>query len=171
MKFLSGLLRDWGVALVIFLAGLALFTWLSTPAPRTEGPAPPFSLADLEGNTVTLDDLQERGEVVVLNFWFTDCPPCRREIPELSAFAAEHPDVPLVGISIDTRLSGSGLLARSRRLGVDYPVLHDPEMRVAGAYGVGVYPTTVLVREGRIVGHRTGEVTKASLERMVDAAR
>jgi len=171
MRFLTGLLRDWTVALVVFLAAFALWTWVSTPSPRTGAPAPAFSLANLDGRIVTLDELEARGDVVVLNFWFTSCPPCRREIPELSAFAAAHPDVPLVGISVDQQLSGPRLRAQSQRLGVDYTVLHDPEMRVAGDYGVSVYPTTVLVRGGRIVGHRVGEVTRASLERMVDEAR
>lgn len=171
MRFFNRLVRDWGLALVIFLAGWALFTWITTPGPRTTGPAPSFSLVDLEGHHVTLDTLQDQGEVVVLNFWFTDCAPCRREIPELSAFAAAHPEVPLVGISVDARLSGKALLARSQRLGVAYPVLHDPEMRVAADYGVGVYPTTVLVRDGQIVSHHVGELTRTSLERMVDAAR
>ena len=42
--------------------------------------APDFSLADLEGNTITLE--QMRGKVILLNFWGTWCGPCRKEIPD-----------------------------------------------------------------------------------------
>lgn len=171
MRFLFGLLRDLGAVVVFFLAATALVTWITTPRARTEGPAPDFELPDLEGRTVSLRDLDARADLLVLNFWFTGCPPCRREIPELSAFARAHPDVPLIGVSVDQRLSGARLAAQSRRLGVDYTVLHDPAMQVAANYGVSVYPTTVLVRDGRIVGHRVGEITKAALEQMIETAR
>lgn len=170
MKFLAGLLKDWGIAFVVVLAAFALFSWVTTPHPKTDGPAPAFELVDLEGNPTSLAALDAAGDVVVLNFWFTTCPPCRNEIPELVAFHAEHPEVPLVGVSID-KLSTARLAATSKKLGIDYPVLHDPQARVAAEYGVAVYPTTVLVRDGQIVASRMGEVTSASLSSMIDAAR
>lgn len=171
MKFLAGLLKDWGIAFVVVLAAFAIWSWATTPMPKTEGPAPPFELADLDGNRTSLAELDAAGDVVVLNFWFTSCPPCRNEIPELAAFHTAHPEVPLVGISIDRNLSGGRLAATSRKLGINYPVLHDPEARVAADYGVAVFPTTVLVRDGRIVGSRIGEVTRDSLRAMIEAAR
>lgn len=171
MRFLAGLLKDWGIAFVVVLAAFALYSWITTPQPKTSGPAPAFELADLEGNRVSLAALDERADVVVLNFWFTTCPPCRREIPQLSAFHRQHPDVPLVGISIDRNLSTDRLAVTSRKLGVEYPVLHDPEARVAAEYGVAVFPTTVLVRDGQIVATRIGEVTAESLLAMVEGAR
>lgn len=171
MKFLAGLLKDWGIAFIVVLAAFAVFSWVTTPVPKTEGPAPPFTLNDLDGNPVSLAELDAAGEVVVLNFWFTTCPPCRREIPELSAFHEENPDIPLVGISIDRNMPAPRLAATSERLGVTYPVLQDPEARVAASYGVGVYPTTILVRDGQIVASRVGEVTRSSLAQMIDAAK
>ena len=50
--------------------------------------APDFSLADLEGNTVTLD--QMRVKVVILNFWGTWCGPCRKEIPDFINLMKKH---------------------------------------------------------------------------------
>lgn len=63
--------------------------------------APDFSLTDLSGKTVTLE--QYRGKVVLLDFWATWCPPCRMTIPELITLQDKYRDMGLVilGISLD----------------------------------------------------------------------
>ncbi len=162
---LKGLARDWLLAIVVVVA--LWFLWLTffAPGPKNAGPAPDFALMDLEGEEVRLS---EHDDVVVLNFWFTSCPPCRHEIPELSAFHEANPDIPIYGVSID-RMPSSRLDAMSRKLGITYPVLHDAESRVANQYGVSLFPTTVVVHQGQIADVRMGEVTRRSLEAMVAA--
>lgn len=166
MKFALGLIKDWGIALAAMFAIFVVFTTVMTPSPPGDGPAPTFALPNLSGSTVSLDELGADGRTVVLNFWFTSCPPCRKEIPELSAYHREHPDVALVGISVD-RMAPERLAAASQRLGVTYPVLHDPDGVVARAYGVSVFPTTVVIRDGQVVSSRVGEVNRASLATLV----
>jgi cytochrome c biogenesis protein CcmG/thiol:disulfide interchange protein DsbE len=168
MKFALDLLRDWGIAFAAVLVAFAAFNFFAAPRPKSEGPAPAFASADLTGAPVSLASLDATGDVVVLNFWFTTCPPCRHEIPELARFHEERPDVPLVGISVDRNLPTDRLAATSKRLGINYPVVHDADMAISSAYGVGVFPTTVLVRDGQIVATRVGEVNGATLTRMLD---
>jgi peroxiredoxin len=162
-KNLKGLARDWLLAIVVVVA--LWFVWLTffAPSPQSSGPAPDFALADLQGEEVRLS---EHDHVVVLNFWFTSCPPCRHEIPELSAFHEANPDIPIYGVSVD-RMAPERLAAMSRKLGITYPVLHDADSSVARLYGVSLFPTTVVVHQGEIANVRMGEVTKASLEAMV----
>ena len=168
MKYLVDLARDWGIALVVVIA--AFFTWqfISSPPVPTVGPAEDFELADLDGNPVRLSDFGD--QLVVLNFWFTDCAPCRREIPEPQAYAEAHPDVTLIGISTD-RMDPSILKTRSKQLGIGYRVAHDRYGQVAGSYGVTVFPTTMVVRGGEVLNIRVGELDRGLLGSMVDRSR
>jgi len=68
-----------------------------TTRPVLEAPAPENPLTTLEGEAFALADL--RGQVVVVNFWATWCPPCVREMPTLQAFAAENPQVVVLAIT------------------------------------------------------------------------
>ena len=159
----KGLARDWLLALAVVLVLWFLWIQFLAPGPKQAGPAPDFTLAELSGEEFRLAD---HSETVVLNFWFTSCPPCRHEIPELSAFHDAHPDVPIYGVSID-RMAPERLAAMSKKLGITYPVLHDATAQVAGKYGVSLFPTTIVVHHGEIAHVRMGEVTKRSLEAMV----
>ena len=87
-----------GLALIAF--SLLGFWWLgrqtsAEPAaadsrPRVGQPAPDFVLQDLAGNSGRLSNL--RGQVVLVNLWATWCPPCRAEMPDLSALYLAHKD-------------------------------------------------------------------------------
>jgi peroxiredoxin len=168
-SFLRDLLRDWGVALVVVLIVFAGYNLLFGSKAPALGPAPDFVLQDLDGKQVTLSQIDDKP--VILNFWFTTCPPCRAEIPELTRFHAEHPDVPMYGVSTDVNLATPQLKKASDRLGVGYPVLHDMRAEVAQKYGVGVFPTTLVIHEGQIVNARVGAVNREILESMLSGAQ
>ena len=170
-SFLVGLLRDWGIALVVVLVVLLGYNALFPSGPPSLGPATDFTLDNLEGAEVTLSELDSPSDVIVLNFWFTTCPPCRAEIPELSEFADAHPDIPLYGVSTDLNLRPAQLKAASKRLGIRYPVLHDVRAQVSRRYGVNQFPTTLVIRDMQIVQARVGAVDRKTLEAMVEAAR
>jgi len=61
-------------------------------------PAPAFNLRDLDGKDWTLNSL--RGKIVVLNFWFTTCLPCIKEMPELNALVAAYSDMPVIFLAL-----------------------------------------------------------------------
>jgi cytochrome c biogenesis protein CcmG, thiol:disulfide interchange protein DsbE len=168
-QFLSGLLRDWGVALALVILAIAGYNFFFAPTPPELGPAPDFTLAKPSGEMVTLSKVAS--EVVVLNFWFTSCPPCRAEIPELTAWAEAHPEIPLYGVSTDVGMPPGRLEREAAKLGIRYPVLHDVRAEVAGSYGVDVFPTTLVLKDGAIVSARVGGVNREILDGMVAKAR
>jgi peroxiredoxin len=160
------MIKDWGLALALTVGVLAVWGWM-TAGPTGGGEAPDFALPDVNsGAEVALAD--HAGEVVVVNFWATWCGPCRSEIPEFTAFHEAHPEVPVLGISVDERLDAKALSAAARKLGISYTVLHDAAGSVSDDYGVAGLPTTFVIDgEGTIVNVRQGAVNRRSLEKMV----
>ena len=112
--------------------------------------APDFELTDLEGNSVRLSDYH--GTVVIIDFWATWCPPCRKGIPEFVSLQSEYDtdDLVILGISVD---QGESPIVNefARQYKINYPVLHDtPEVRAAYG-GISVIPTTFIVdRDGYV---------------------
>src|SRR5258708_1801560 len=87
-------------ALVAFV--LALFALSAFPCAATEvGQVPSLAVPELDGKTFDLGAL--RGQVVIVNFWATWCPPCRQEMPMLDAFYRRYHarGVELIGLSAD----------------------------------------------------------------------
>lgn len=136
--------------------------------------APGFTLKDLSGHDVSLR--QQRGRVVLVNFWATWCPPCRTEIPWLmelqERFGAE---LVVLGVAMDE--GGARAVApwvqRERFLtnGVSrplrYPVLIGSDA-VAEAYQVESLPVTFVVgRDGVVVRRIDGPFDPADLERSI----
>ena len=115
---------------------------------------------------VNLSDFH--GETVVVNFWATWCGPCRSEIPDLSAFQQAHPEVHLLGVSVDERMSAAGVRAAARRLGAEYTILLDPTSAAAGPYNVSTLPTTIVIGpDGTVMDTVIGTVSERKLERMI----
>jgi peroxiredoxin len=118
--------------------------------------APEFALADLAGNRVRLSD--HRGNVVLLNFWATWCPPCRAEMPSMEKLYQVYRDRGLVILAISgDRTNRSTVETFVQELGVTFPILLDPAGEVFAQYGVRGLPTSYLLdRRGRIVSAEAG---------------
>lgn len=159
------MLKDWGVAIALGVAVYLMIGWLS-PSMELPEEAPPISVKTLDGTAWSLE--QHAGKTVVLNFWATWCGPCKKEIPDFSRFADDHPDVPVIGISLDEKLSPAQLKAKSKALGVRYPVARFTQ-EIASDYDVRTLPTTVIVKPDGNVGFiRVGSMSYQSLVRAVD---
>ena len=135
-------LQHIALALALLMAGTA-----GAVAPGTQ--APDFALAsDGQGN---LRLLEQRGRVVMINFWASWCGPCRREMPQLDRLYSKYRDAGFVlwGISVDEEP------ARARevlgRLGLHFPVLFDERRQVIRQYDLATMPSTVIVdRDGQV---------------------
>jgi cytochrome c biogenesis protein CcmG, thiol:disulfide interchange protein DsbE len=140
-------------------AAVSAVFWLSKPPPEPIRPgqlAPAFELPRLEGRAkLSLDEL--RGRVVLLNFWATWCKPCEEEMPAMQrlANALAGTDFELLAVSVDP--SADEVRAYRDRLGLQFPILLDPEKRVASAYQSYRYPESFLIdRDGRILSRYIG---------------
>jgi cytochrome oxidase Cu insertion factor (SCO1/SenC/PrrC family) len=156
-SLLAGHGEGWGAPQVVD----ALRTLAAAGHTSIGGPAPEFALSTLDGRRLTLE--QVRGRPVVLNFWWSGCPPCRQELPLLQRYADAHPRIALLLVD---PVDGAGT-ARSflESVPVHAPMLMDPDGRVAAAYRVAAYPTTFFLgADGSVVSSCPGELSQAVLD-------
>lgn len=139
------------VALAFSLLVICSLGCASKQPPQVGETAPDFKVSGLDGATVSLSSL--RGNVVLVNFWATWCPPCREELPSLAKLNAMMAGKPfrLMAISIDEggKEAVQGLFSQS---GVSLPAYLDPDTRIAQRYGTFKVPETYIVdKQGKIV--------------------
>ena len=119
--------------------------------------APDFQLIDMDGEQYSLESY--RGKVVILNFWATWCPPCRREIPSMEALHQAFKDEAFAILAINEWETEDHVFAFMGQLPVDpsFPILFDLDSEVAQSFGVKGLPTTLLLdTQGRVVYRAVG---------------
>lgn len=115
------------------------------------------------------------GQVVVVNFWYAECPPCRAEARDLQAVYEEFQPQGATFIGVNVRNQAPTALAFAEQFGVTYPSIMDADdsevqLAFAGDVAPNAVPTTlVLDREGRIAARITGQVTEPSILRTLVA--
>jgi thiol-disulfide isomerase/thioredoxin len=119
--------------------------------------APAFTLKDMDGKTRSLSEF--KGKVVMLNFWATWCPPCRREIPSMEAVYQQLKNSDFVVLAVNEWEPVDMVLAYLGQLEVmpSFPILFDSTGKVAEQYKVKGVPTTVILdRQGRVAYRAVG---------------
>ncbi len=111
--------------------------------------APDWALESLDGDRLTLSGL--RGQVVVLNFWATWCPPCRNEMPAIEEVYRTYRDQGLAVMAINVQEAEQQTRAFVDEMGLTFPVLPDRDGSVSTIYRVTSLPTTFVIdRAGTI---------------------
>ena len=131
-----------------------------TPLPKPV-PAPQFTLEDMDEEKHSLEDL--RGKVILLNFWATWCPPCRREMPSMQRLYEKYQGRGLVVVAVNQWEDADHVFAYTGDLNVfpSFPILFDPESKVSQQYGVKGLPTSFVIdRAGRLVYRAIGGTEK-----------
>lgn len=151
-----------------FVSGKGVITVLKTADRKRPGPVEGTTLG---GRHVSLRDF--RGKVVVVNVWGSWCPPCRAEAPML-ADAARHlrsKGVAFLGIN-SRNPEEAGPKAFVRRYKIPYDSIYDPDGRTLLAFHDTLPPnsipsTVILDRQGRVAASVIGEVTRTTLDDLV----
>ena len=165
------LLVGFGVAALLpmlaYGATQTRFAALGATSVRIGDPAPTLRLVNLEGKSVSLSQL--RGKTVVLNFWATWCPPCRREMPMLESIQREYAARGVVIVGVDVAEPLERVAASVKDIGVSYPIWlegagSDSSQAAFGRFGGVGLPTTVFIdRAGIVRGRQIGELSRASV--------
>lgn len=115
------------------------------PSPREGFSAPDFTLETLDGGQVTLSDL--RGQVVLINFWATWCPPCRAEMPAIeNVYRAFKPlGLEVLAVNLTNQDNEAAVASFVQALGLTFPILLDRTGEVSNRYNLHGLPSTFFV--------------------------
>ena len=130
--------------------------------------APSYVAQSLDGEPISLEGL--RGQVVLVNFWATWCPPCRFEMPGFQRVYEDRKDQGFVILGISTDQAGERVVREFlAERGITYPVTMATGQVIRAFGGVSAYPTSFLIdREGRIRQEVKGIFAEPALRMAVD---
>ncbi len=140
---------------------------LGAASPVESGPAPDFTLTTFDGETITLSDL--RGQVVIINFWASWCPPCRDEAAYLEATWRKYRDLGVVFLGVDYVDTEPNALAYIEEFGITYPSGPDIGEKIALAYRIKGVPETFYVdKQGEVRGVKIGPLFPPELDEIIE---
>lgn len=112
------------------IANVAVFALLFSVAAFAEGPdgnagapAPDFTLEAVDGTQFSLSSIEDK--VIIMDFWATWCPPCRKGIPDLVELQKEYKDdLVIIGVSVDQANTIGNVPSFVNEYGINYPVVY-----------------------------------------------
>jgi thiol-disulfide isomerase/thioredoxin len=116
-----------------------------------------FTLPDQDGKPHKLSDY--RGKVVLVNFWATWCPPCRREMPSMERLSQRLKDQPFIILGINQQEDPERVFVFTAQVdpSPNFPILFDSNSKIANAWGVLGLPASFIVdQQGRVVYRAMG---------------
>lgn len=128
--------------------------------------APSFTTRTDTGEPFTLAN--QRGKVVLLNFWATWCGPCRVEMPEFQAAYATHSEQDFTIVGVNNAETLDQISAFRQEFGLSFPLLLDEDAAIQEQYAVLSYPSTFVIdRNGVIVTQHYGALTAEQIAALV----
>ena len=147
--------------LVVLFCTFAVSSVLSFNA--SANPAPDFTLQSSTGENVRL--AEQRGQVVMLNFWASWCGPCRKEMPLLDEISKRYSAAGFVLYGVNVEEDNTDAKKLIKELGVTFPILYDTESKASSLYNVDAMPTTVVIDKKGVIrfvnrGYKAGDEDK-----------
>jgi cytochrome c biogenesis protein CcmG/thiol:disulfide interchange protein DsbE len=166
--------KNTSTGLIIAFAGvlalLALLGWglkKVQAGPIENGMAPDFSITGFDGRTVTLSEL--RGQVVIVNFWASWCPPCREEAAYLEQTWRKYEGKGVIFIGVDWVDTQKEALAYIDEFDITYINGPDIGTRAAQAYNIqGVPETFYVAKNGELRGVHIGALKFPELDEKIE---
>ena len=149
-------------------AALLIAIGASATTPEISSEVLALDLPTLDGKTFSL--AEQRGHWVVVNFWATWCGPCIKEMPELDALDSARKDVTVLGLAFEETTT-EDLLGFLKSHRVSYPIALVDTYAPPAAFKVpkGLPTTHVIGPDGKLAKSFLGPVTRADIERLIDA--
>jgi cytochrome c biogenesis protein CcmG/thiol:disulfide interchange protein DsbE len=158
------------VTFAVILALLGLLAWglrKVQAGPVASGMAPDFTLTSFDGRTVTLSEL--RGQVVIINFWASWCPPCREEAAYLEQTWRKYEGKGVIFIGVDWVDTEKEALAYIDEFDLTYFNGPDIGTRIAQAYNIqGVPETFYVAKNGELRGVHIGPLKSPELDEKIE---
>ena len=122
--------------------------------------APDFALKSVDGKIVKLSDY--KGKIIIIDFWATWCPPCRRGIPDLVELQKEYKkDLVVIGISLDAAKTIKDVPGFIKEYGINYPIVYGDQQVTIDYGGIRSIPTSFVIdQKGNVVDSNVGLVSK-----------
>jgi thiol-disulfide isomerase/thioredoxin len=146
---MTSMVRILQVARLLAVAALAVAAAGANAAVTPSASAPDFTLPSLGGPNLRLQE--QRGRVVMINFWASWCGPCRVEMPHLARLYEKYRGSGFTVLAVNIDESPQKAASLATQLGMRFPVLLDTDKKVSRLYDLSTMPSTVLVdRDGRV---------------------
>jgi cytochrome c biogenesis protein CcmG/thiol:disulfide interchange protein DsbE len=151
------------IVIALFVVGM-----INRSAPPVEkGAAPQFSIPLFSGGTFSL--AEQRGKVVVVNFWASWCIPCRQEAPILERVWQKYKDRGVVFIGVDYVDTDKEAMAFIKEFNITYPNGPDIGTDTSHRYRIQGVPETYFVgKDGSLYGNRIGPIDEATLSAKIE---
>ena len=174
LRALGGGYAVGAILAIVVLGTMNMFT--GPQIVRTGERVPDFTLVNLNGDAVKFSQLA--GRAVILNFWATWCPPCRREMPLLDAFQKENADRGVSVVGIDVGEDPERVRRFVESMGVEYSIWvdapkgsmeYDRSQSIHSRFGGVGLPTTIFIDPAGIArGRHLGELNRAILQEQTE---
>lgn len=132
-----------------FITVIALIMSINVQALSIGETAPDFTLKNRQGKNLNLTE--QRGSIILLNFWASWCGPCRKEMPVLQTLQDKYQDlgVSVWGVNVEQEnQAGKDFL---KDLELSFSIFYDQSNTLSAKYDVQAMPTTVIIDRDGIV--------------------
>lgn len=168
--------HNW-LSTILIIAGVA---WIvisrppdmnpTVPVPQPGFVAPAIVLPQLDGQTLSLSELQ--GQVVIVNFWASWCGPCRAEMPMFEQLyqAERRRGLTVLAVNSTVQDNPADVSNMQRDFGLSFPIVLDYDGSVGNRYGVRMLPTTFIIDRKGVVRRVLfgGPLSEANLRNVIE---